>query len=42
MEKDQDQYEKPLAIDLSAILPIYGNSCIHQSGAYYSDPDSDE
>jgi hypothetical protein len=42
MEKAQDQYEKPLAIDLSAILPIYGTYCMSQSGAYNSDPDSDE
>jgi hypothetical protein len=42
METQQDQYEKPLAIDLSTILPIYGGYCQHQSGAYYSDPDTDE
>ena len=39
---DENKYEKPLVIDLSAILPIYGGSCIHGSGARASDPESDE
>jgi hypothetical protein len=42
MEEKSYNYEKPLVIDLSAILPIYGGSCYYPSGAYSADPDTDE
>ena len=41
-EKSRLEYEVPTAVDLSAILPIYGGYCLYSSGAYTSDPDCDE
>ena len=42
IKTDEKKYKKPLVIDLSVILPIYGGTCIHGSGSYSSDPESDE
>jgi len=39
---DENSYEKPIVIDLSAILPIYGGYCRPGSGAFSAEPEDDE